>query len=245
MRVAVIGGTGKLGRVVVDRLRASGHDAVALSRSCPTPVDLCTGEGLDAALEGADVVVDAADAAPNARAAATLVEGSRRLLEAGARAGVRHHVAVSIVGCEKVPTSYYAVKAQQEALVGAHAGGWSIVRATQFHDLLAMGFATLRRLGAVPAIRGTLAPVDTGAVADLVAEVALGDPLCGRVEIAGPEERAVAEFAREYKRARGVRGPVVTVPLLPKVSRAIRSGALARAEGDRRGEVTFAASLAR
>jgi uncharacterized protein YbjT (DUF2867 family) len=99
MRVAIVGGTGMLGRQVAQELRARGHQVRTLSRHSP---DLTTGEGLDVALAGCDVVVDASNDASK-RAAETLVEGTRRLLAAEERAGVGHHVGVSIVGCECVP----------------------------------------------------------------------------------------------------------------------------------------------
>ncbi|MGD0557793.1 MAG: NAD(P)H-binding protein [Streptosporangiaceae bacterium] len=121
MRIAIAGGTGTLGRHVVDELRERGHDVRALSRrSLDFPVDLTTGAGLAEALEGCEVVVDAANASSGKRSSATLVAGSRRLLAAEQKAGVKHHVCVSIVGCDKVPMGYYAVKVQQERVV---AGG--------------------------------------------------------------------------------------------------------------------------
>ena len=135
MRIAVVGATGTLGRRVVRAL--DGHDVLELSRSGAVPVDLRDGSGLDAALAGADVVVDASDA--------RVVEGPPRLLEAGRRAGVRHHVAISIVGCERVRMKYYGIKVEHERVVREGPVPWTIVRATQFHNLVDWAFGKAAR----------------------------------------------------------------------------------------------------
>lgn len=129
MRIAIAGGTGTLGRRVAEELRSRGHDVRVLSRSSAEyRVDLTTGEGLGAALEGCHVVIDATNNSSR-DAAQTLVAGSRRLLEAERAAGVRHHVGMSIVGCEKVPMGYFQVKAEQERVVEQGPVPWSLVRA--------------------------------------------------------------------------------------------------------------------
>ena len=241
MRIAVAGGTGTIGRAVVRELEARGHDVAALSRSGPVRVDLRDGSGLPEALAGCDVVVDAANGPPNKHAAGTLVEGTRRLLEAE---GGAHHVLVSIVGCDRTPTAYYRVKMNQEALVEG-AGDWSIVRATQLHDLLDLAFASVARYGVVPAPRGRLQPVDVGTVARAIADVAVGPPLRGRLNVGGPEVDDIRAFARAWRRQRRRRAPVVPLPLTPGVSRALRAGGLTDPAADRRGDVTFAEWLAR
>src|SRR5471030_2586125 len=115
MRIAVAGGTGTIGRRIAVALSRDGHEVRALRRGAAQyPVDLTTGSGLEAALVGCDVVIDASNGPPSRKARAVLVEGSRRLLEVEARAGVRHHVCVSIVGIEDVPMGYYRVKLEQE-----------------------------------------------------------------------------------------------------------------------------------
>jgi nucleoside-diphosphate-sugar epimerase len=112
MRIAIVGGTGTLGRHVTAELAARGHDVRVLSRgSAQHPVDLVTGQGLAAALDGCAVVIDASNASAPKRAAQVLVEGSRRLLAAEQQAGVSHHVGISIVGCERVPMGYYRINA--------------------------------------------------------------------------------------------------------------------------------------
>jgi uncharacterized protein YbjT (DUF2867 family) len=121
MVIAVAGATGSIGKPVAMELLARGHEVRALSRSAPAfPVDLTTGAGLDAALDGCDALVDASNAGPAAAAAReVLIDGGRRLLEAAGRAGIGHHVCISIVGIEHVPMPYYEIKVEQEALVRA------------------------------------------------------------------------------------------------------------------------------
>src|SRR5215475_6752981 len=126
-----------LGRRVGRELLSRGHEVRVLSRgSADHPVDLRTGDGLDRALAGCDVVIDAANGRTPAQARATLVHGARRLLAAEERAGIRHHVCVSIVGCDLLPLAYFAVKAEQERIVEGGPVPWSIVRATQFHEFV-------------------------------------------------------------------------------------------------------------
>jgi len=130
MRIAVVGGTGTIGRRIAAVLARDGHEVRALSRSAADyPVDLTTGAGVAGALEDCDVVIDASNGPPR-KARAVLVEGSRRMLEIEARARVRHHVCVSIVGIEDVPMGYYRVKVEQERVVENGGVPWTIVRST-------------------------------------------------------------------------------------------------------------------
>ncbi len=240
MLIAVAGGNGTLGRPVAERLRESGHEVRVLGRSSREhPVDLRTGAGLVAALHGCDVVVDAANAAGRS-AAGVLVEGSQRLLDAGARAGVAHHVCASIVGIDDVPLGYYRTKLRQEATVTRGAQPWTIVRATQFHTLLAGLFAATARFGVVPSGRARLQPVDPVEVADVVAEVAAGEPRRARVTVAGPEVRELGELAREWRGATGRRALALRVPSIGKAGAALRAGRLTDEHPDHRGSTTFA-----
>ncbi|HEU4658965.1 MAG TPA: NAD(P)H-binding protein, partial [Capillimicrobium sp.] len=137
MRVAIVGGTGTIGRELARELAQRGHEVRALSRHAPEHrVDLTTGEGLDAALAGCEVVVDASNQPPSGKGPSVLVEGSRRLLAAEAVAGVGHHVCVSIVGCDAVPLAYYRLKTEQERVVQDGPVPFTIVRVTQFHELI-------------------------------------------------------------------------------------------------------------
>ena len=172
MRIAIAGGTGTLGSLVAAELTERGHDVRVLSRNAPEyRVDLTTGAGLARALEGCDVVVDASNNSSR-HAAEILVEGSRRLLAAERAAGVGHHVCVSIVGCEQVPMSYFRVKAQQERVTEEGPMPWSIVRATQFHELALATLAAASRWGVLPVPRARLQTVACAEVARLVGDVA-------------------------------------------------------------------------
>ncbi|WP_205697884.1 SDR family oxidoreductase [Conexibacter sp. SYSU D00693] len=244
MRIAVAGGTGTVGREVVHELRGRGHDVRGLSRSSPDwPVDLTTGQGLDAALEGVDVVVDASNGPSPGRAAAVLVEGTTQLLAAEARAGVGHHVCVSIVGIDRTPLSLYRVKVQQERAVVAGDVPWTIVRCTQFHGLVAQLLGAGAKVGVVPSGRARLQPVAAADAGRAVADVAEQAPRRGRVEVAGPQAVALAELAQDWRAARGglVRVPL---PLPPRLGRALRAGSLTTADPGVRGATTFASWLA-
>lgn len=237
MRIAVIGGTGTLGAAVVARLEADGHEVRALGRHTPLAVDLTTGAGLAPALEGCAAVVDASNAARGARQ--TLVEGSRRLLDAERDAGVGHHVAITIVGCHDVPMAYYRHKVAQEAVVTGGPVPWSMVRATQFHDLVDAALGATARYGVLPLVRGRLQSVAVDEVAAVVADVATGAPRNGEVVVAGPRVDDVRDLARTWHRLTG-RGRVPLPLRLPgKAGRAVRAGALTAPDADVLGSVTF------
>src|SRR5580692_11839175 len=150
MKIAIVGGKGTLGGHVTAELTRRGHEVRVLSRSGEYQVDLTTGDGLADALRDCDAVVDASNASSAKRARQVLVEGSRRLLAAEAAAGVAHHVCISIVGCDQVPMGYYKVKTAQEKVVGQSAVPWSVVRATQFHELAAAALTAAGRYHVVP-----------------------------------------------------------------------------------------------
>src|SRR3954447_4762996 len=204
MLIAVAGGTGLLGSRVVAALAAEGHGVRGLSRNPPpTPlspnaehaqVDLVTATGLDAALQGVDAVVDASDGPPNRKAERIFIGGTRHLLAAGDSAGVRHHVCVSIVGCDQVPTTYYEIKARQEREVERGPLPWTIVRVTQVHHLVAHIFKTASKAGMLPAPRFPLQPIDARAAAQLIAATVGREPRKGRIDTAGPEIRTVPEL---------------------------------------------------
>jgi uncharacterized protein YbjT (DUF2867 family) len=240
MDVAVAGGTGTLGREVVVELRRRGHSVRVLSRSAPQHrVDLSTGEGLAAALDGVDVVVDAANGKPGRDAQAVLVEGTRRLLEAGAAAGAAHHVGVSVVGAERIPWGYYKVKVAQEEAVRAGAMPWSIVRATQFHPLLAAVFASASRARMLPGPAFPLQPVDPREVAAVIADAVEAGPARTTSDFAGPERRAVRDLARTWREQTGRRAVVVPLPLPGTVGRRLRAGGLTDPDASI-GRTTFA-----
>jgi uncharacterized protein YbjT (DUF2867 family) len=236
LKVAVVGGTGGLGRLVVSELVERGDEVLALSRSeAALPrgashrrVDLSDGEGLTAGVDGVEVVIDASNAppAPRDRAREVLVEGSKRLLRAERETGVRHHVAVSIVGCDRVPMAYYGSKVAQEEAVASGPVPWSLLRATQFHSLLDWAFAGAARFGVVPTGRAPIQPVDPAIVASRLAGAAHAEPGGRLPDIAGPEVRTLTELAKAWRRIRGRRLLPLRIPMAGRTGRALRDGGL-------------------
>lgn len=233
MQVAVVGGTGAVGSLVVAELAGRGDEVRVLSRSAPAElparashraIDLVSGEGLGAALEGVEAVVDASNGQRNAEA--VLVEGSRRLLEAEGAAGVRHHVGISIVGCDRVPLGYYEVKVRQEAAIAEGGVPWSLLRATQFHTLIAAVFQSGDRLRVLPRGSARLQPVDPREVARRLADAAQAEPAGVLPPLVGPRVETLSELASAWRRARPRARLPLRLPMAGKVGRAIRAGKL-------------------
>jgi uncharacterized protein YbjT (DUF2867 family) len=230
--VAVVGGTGTVGAPVVGALLARGATVRVLTRGrdgVPAGaehrrVDLTTGEGLAAALAGADVVVDTANSTKKSKV--TMVEGTARLLEAGAAAGVGHHLTISIVGIDEVPTRYYADKLAQERAVVDGPVPWSILRATQFHQLLDMGFGYAARFGLRPTGAGRLQPVDPRVVAERLADAALAAPAGRLPDVAGPKVATISELSRAWASARGRHPVPLRIPAIGKAGKGLAAGKL-------------------
>ncbi len=226
--VLVTGGTGTLGRKVVERLRSEGRGVRVMSGSGrPGTVrgDLLTGEGIEEAVRGVDTVIHCATGHRKTRQ--TDIEGTELLLRKAAQAGISHVVYVSIVGVDRNPFVYYRIKRDAESVVERSGVPWTILRATQFHDLILMIASTLSRTSLVaPVPKGFLfQPIDAGEVADLLVELALSDP-AGRVpDVGGPEVRTLADLVRAYLRATGSAKKVLELPLPGKAARAFREGA--------------------
>lgn len=224
MRIAIAGGTGTIGRHIVDEVRGRGDEAVVLSRS--EGVDLVSGEGLDAALDGADTVVDASNITTLKGAIATefFQTATGNLLAAARRRDVRNAVIVSIVGIDRMPYEYYAGKLAQERVAETSEVPWTILRATQFHDfarqiLARASFGPLRI-----APRARVQPVATREAAARVAELAAA-PAIGRApDLAGPREEQLDQMVRAYARRIGVRGPIPSVSIPGAQQRAMREG---------------------
>jgi uncharacterized protein YbjT (DUF2867 family) len=202
MKIVVIGGSGLIGSKLVKNLRERGHDVLAASPS--TGVNSITREGLAQAMDGADIVVDVANA-PSWEDQAVLEffeTSSRNLLAAEAAAGVRHHVALSIVGSERLPENgYFRAKVAQENLIKASGIPYSILRATQFFEFvgdIADSFAVGEELCVSPALIQPLASDDVVAA---LTDVVLAAPLNGTVEVAGPEALPIDELIRRFLRA--------------------------------------------
>jgi uncharacterized protein YbjT (DUF2867 family) len=187
-------------------------------------IDLATGSGLAEALDGVEVVVDAANAQKHA--SEVLVEGTRRLLEAEAHANVRHHLTISILGCDRVPLKYYRCKLAQEAALAAGQVPWSLLRATQFHPLPAAIFAAAARRRIRLTGSARLQPIDPAVVARRLADAVHADPAGRLPDIAGPEVKTLGELSRAWQRADGRRLLAVRVPSIGKLGRALRDGGL-------------------
>ena len=213
MKIVVIGGTGLIGSKVVTNLAAQGHDAVAAAPN--TGVNTLTGEGLADALAGTDVVVDVSNS-PSFEDAAVLEffeTSTRNVLEAEAASGVRHHVALSVVGSERLPDSgYMRAKVAQEKLIAGSTIPYSIVHATKFFEFARRiaDDATVGDTARVPPV--LIQPMAAADVAAAVMEVALAAPLNGTVELGGPEPLRFEDFVRDRLRAAGDDRTVVADP---------------------------------
>jgi len=198
MKIVVIGGTGLVGSQVVNNLREHGHEAVAAAPQ--TGVNTLTGEGLPEVLEGAQVVVDLSNSPSFAEEDVTSFfrTSTTNLLEAEAKAGVRHHVILSIVGAEGIDSGYMRAKIVQEDLVKASGSGWSILRSTQFMEFLASiaDGATVDGVVHIAPVR--FQPIASADVARFVARTAAGTPLGGTTEIAGPKVFGFDEIVRTH-----------------------------------------------
>jgi uncharacterized protein YbjT (DUF2867 family) len=202
MKIVVIGGTGLIGSKVVDRLAAAGHEAVPASPA--TGVNTLTGQGLDGVLAGAAVVVDVSNSPSfEDRAVLEFFETStRNLLDAETAAGVGHHVALSVVGTERLADrGYFRAKAAQEQLITSSTIRYSIVHATQFFEF-ARSIADVSTEGDTVRLPPVLVqPMAADDVAAAVAGVAVGPPVNGIVEVAGPEQFQLDEMARRALQA--------------------------------------------
>lgn len=213
MKIVVIGGTGLIGKKLVSILRGLGHDAVPASPS--SGVNTLTGEGLAAALAGAAVVVDVTNSPSFADAAVLeyFETSTRNLVPAAKAAGIRHYVALSVVGADRIPDSgYMRAKVVQERMIEGSGLPYSIVRATQFFEFLGgiagpKGDGDTVRLSSAP-----MQPLAADDVASGLAEVAVGAPVQGIVELAGPESLPLAEFVGRFLAATGDPRKVIADP---------------------------------
>lgn len=228
-----------MGRVVVDRLLAAGATVRILSRGrrrSHTDVEhvvgnVRTGAGLDPAVAGVDTIV-------------ACVDPAQHLVAAAKRAGSPHLVYISIVGVDRVPFFYYQRKLADERLIAASGLPWTVLRTTQFHDLIAV---LLRGLAKPPVMLlpagGSFQPVDAREVGDRLAALALGEPAGRAPDFAGPQVRTVSDLARSYLAMVGKRRPMLGVRLPGKVFRAYRSGGHLAPE-HATGRITFEEYLA-
>ncbi len=213
MKVVVVGGTGLIGSKLVARLVEHGHEAVVAAPS--TGVDTLTGEGVADAVAGADVVVDVSNS-PSFEDDAVMAffeTSTRNLLTAEAEAGVGHHVALSVVGTERLQDSgYFRAKEAQETLIQKSPIPYSIVHATQFFEFVPRIADEATADGTVRLAPVYFQPIASDDVAAAVGRIAVGTPVNGRVEIAGPERFRMDEFFTEVLAAQGDPRVVVTDP---------------------------------
>jgi uncharacterized protein YbjT (DUF2867 family) len=243
MRIAVAGGTGWIGKLVVEAVRARGDTPVVIARSAG--VDVLTGAGLDAAVDGAGAVIDVTNlmTTSGAKAAAFFATATANLLAAGRLAGVTHHVALSIVGVDRVALGYYRAKRRQEELVLAGPVPATVLRATQFHEFAAQMLGNA--VGPlVPVPRMLTQPVAAREVAEALARLAAGRAQGMAAEMAGPQVLAMAPLVRRVARARRSRRLVVTVPVPGAAGKALAGGGLLPTGDGPRGTETFDVWLA-
>ncbi|MET3809580.1 NAD(P)H-binding protein [Arthrobacter sp. UYEF3] len=258
-RICVAGGTGQVGREVVRLAVAAGHRVAVLSRNMPPPGsaghddgadyfrgDVTTGEGLAAALAGADVVIDCLEGQWG-KALKNFADGGARLVAAAQEAGVAKAVMLSIVNCDRSSVGYYRSKAAKEEVYERSGLETLVLRATQFHSLLARVFGAGARVRLVPVVKGArFQPIAPAEVAAGLLEAALAAPSnerhCTRT-IGGPEIVGMRELARSWQHASGSRGRLVALPLPGGMGQYLRAG-LNLAPAERHGTQTFEGWLA-
>jgi len=213
--IAVTGGTGTLGRALVRTLTGLGHDVRVLSRR--TGTDLVTGRGLADAVGDADTVVHLATTLRGSRD----VAATRNLVDA--MPDVRHLVYVSIVGIDRIPFGYYLGKLAAERIVAERPH--TILRATQFHDLVRIVLAGAARLPVLPVPSIRVQPIDVTDVAARLAEIVAGEPQGRAPDVGGPQVSPLRTLATDYLRATGKHRALVRLPLRGRAYRALRDGA--------------------
>jgi uncharacterized protein YbjT (DUF2867 family) len=235
--ILVTGGTGTLGRQLVRRLRDAGHDVRVLSRRAHQPADgveFVTGDlladvGVGPAVDGAGVIVHCAGGRKDDDVA------TANLVKAASHSGRPHLVYISVVGADRIPVvsgvdrmmfSYFAYKRAAERVVSESGLPWTTLRATQFHDLMLTVAEAMAKLPVIPVPKGMrFQPVDTGEVADRLAQLAVDSPAGLVPDMAGPRVYGTAELIREYLTARRLNRRLVSVPIPGQAAGAIRAGA--------------------
>ena len=247
MKIVVIGGTGLIGSKLVTRLRADGHEALAASPG--TGVDIITGKGLAGALAGAQVVVDVSNAPAWDDAAVMdfFQTSARNILAAETAAGIGHHVALSVVGTDRLQGSgYFRAKLAQEEAVKAASIPSTILRATQFFEFIGRIADSSTHDGTVPLPPILFQPEAAGDVAAALAGIAAGAPVNGTIELAGPERFRLDELVRHFLSATSDQRHVVTDAHAPYYGIEVHDErALIPGDNPRIGKTRFADWLSR
>lgn len=246
MNIIVIGGTGLIGSKTVDRLRKHGHEVLAAAPS--SGINTLTGEGLDEAMAGTGVVIDLANS-PSFEDKAVLEffqTSGRNLLAAEKKAGVKHHLALSVVGTDRLPASgYLRAKVAQEQLIRASGIPYTIVHSTQFFEFLS-GIASNGGPGQELRLSSAfIQPIASDDVADAVTDYALGAPVNGMVEIAGPDKFPLADLVQRFLIITGDARKVVADPKALYFGAELAPDSLLPADGARLGKLDFQAWLDR
>lgn len=240
MKIVIIGGTGLIGSKTTERLRARGHEVIAASPN--TGVNTITGEGLAKALQGTEVVLDLANSPSfEDKAVMEFFEASgRNLLAAEKAAGVKHHVALSVVGTERLQESgYFRAKLVQEKLIRESGIPYTIVHSTQFMEFvggIAQSSIVVDKVHLSPAF---VQPIASDDVADAMADVALATPAAGIVEIAGPDRFRLNEFVARYLQLTGDSREVVADPEAKYFGARLDDGSLVSETNPRLGKIGF------
>lgn len=240
LKIVVIGGTGLIGSKLVANLRQCGHEVIAASPS--SGVNTVTGEGLAAVLVDTQVVVDVANS-PSFEDKPVMEffeKGGRNLLAAEIAAGVKHHVALSVVGTERLQASgYFRAKRVQENLIKASPIPYTIVRATQFFEFVQSIAQAATQDGVVRLSSVMMQPIAAADVAALLTEIAQAAPLQGTVEIAGPETIRIDQLVRQFLAAKQDSRPIVTDPAAGYFGTPVNDQSLTPGAGARLGATRF------
>ncbi|WP_340119424.1 SDR family oxidoreductase [Pelagibius sp. 7325] len=241
MKIVVIGGSGLIGTKLVNNLRGKGHDVVAASPN--TGVNTFTGEGLAAALMDTQVVVDVANA-PSFEDEAVMTffrTAGRNLLAAEAAAGVAHHLALSVVGTERLLESgYFRAKMAQEDLIKAAGVPYTILRSTQFFEFVDGIVKAGTEGDAIRLSPALIQPIASDDVAAALAELTVAEPLNATVEVAGPEACPLDSFARQFLAARGDARKVIADVHARYFGAALNDRSLTPGDSPRLGSIRFA-----
>jgi uncharacterized protein YbjT (DUF2867 family) len=240
MKIVVIGGTGLIGSKTTNRLRALGHEVIAASPA--SGVNTITGEGLAEVLEGTQVVIDLANSPSfEDKAVMEFFETSgRNLMAAEKKAGVKHHIALSVVGTERLQDSgYMRAKVAQENIIKQSGIPYSIVHSTQFFEFLGGIAASGVKDGAIHLSPAAVQPIASDDVADAVTDVAVGAPINGMIEIAGPERVGLSALVSRYLNKMGDPRSVVPDVHAPYFGAELNDQSLVPGANPRIGKIDF------
>ena len=235
--IAVAGGTGTVGKFVVEELERQGKHTRVLARS--RGVDLITGRGLDDALNGTTTIIDVSNLnTTNAKTSIGFFSTvAQNLVTAGRKAGVQHLIALSIVGSDRIDFGYYMGKREQELIVSGSRLPWTVLRATQFFEFPQILARTRSPIVFAPRMRSQ--PIAAREVADQLVQLALTGPTWTTLEMSGPETIEIPDLTRRWIRHTGSSRPVMSFPVPGSAGRAMAGGELIPAEPAVRGTETF------